>query len=356
MTIFDTETDEYLDRLGGSDASGSWDDVVRRARLTGRRRRRVRATVVGGAAAAAAVGALAGVGVIGGLEGPSIVEKAEAAVLRAGAPAAGTIEHTLVQYRDGSGRPFIEYETWMAADGSWCRRTVEGIPAEAANSVVTVADTRLTECRSADGLIELYLPSTSEILRTRQSAGTTAASGPVEVGTTGLTWRVLEDGTFLIERDGAALTPSEERALPRKVLLAIKRSVNETAGTTQAAHIDPGPAPDWLTEDVIEAFRTNAVREAGTMTYQGKEYVKLVTEDGRDAVLVDPETGETVAWIPSPAAFGTPTIVVRTRDTLADDDAGRRQLSLTALHPNATVRDVSPDEFAATLASQYPRG
>jgi hypothetical protein len=356
MTIFDMETDRFLDRLGGSDESGSWDDVVRRARLADHRRRLVRATVAGGAAAAATVGALAAVGVIGGLEGPSIVEKAEAAVLRVSAPTAGTIEHTLVQYRDGSGRPFIEYETWIAADGSWCRRTVEGVPAKTASPAVTVADTRLTECRSADGLIELYLPSTGEILRTRQSAGASAASPPVDVGSTGLTWRVLEDGTFLIERDGVALTPSEERALPQKVLVAVKRSVNEAAGATQAARIDPGPAPDWLTEDVIEAFRTNAVREAGTTAYQGKEYVKLVTEDGRDAVLVDPETGESVAWIPSPEAFGAPTIVVRTRDMLEDDAAGRRLLSLTALHPNATVRDVSPDEFAETLAALYPRG
>jgi hypothetical protein len=116
------------------------------------------------------------------------------------------------------------------------------------------------------------------------------------------------------------------------------------------------PTANWFNEDVVEAFRRDAVREAGTMTLDGREYTKLVTEDGLNAVLVDPDTGEPVAWIPSPKAFGVAATVVRTRETLPDDAENRRNLSLTELHPDATVRDVSAAELAKTIEEQYPRG
>ena len=63
-----------------------------------------------------------------------------------------------------------------------------------------------------------------------------------------------------------------------------------------------------------------------------------------------------MAWIPDPRAFGVPTIVVRTSETLPDDADSRRQLSLTELHPDAVVRDVSPAELAAAREEQYPNG
>ena len=92
------------------------------------------------------------------------------------------------------------------------------------------------------------------------------------------------------------------------------------------------------------------------MVLDGREYTKLVTDDGFNAVLVDPETGEGVAWIPSPKAFGVPTTVVRTHETLPDDSENRRNLSLTELHPDAVVRDVTAAELERAIESQYPRG
>jgi hypothetical protein len=116
------------------------------------------------------------------------------------------------------------------------------------------------------------------------------------------------------------------------------------------------PSADWLREDVVQAFRQDAVREDGTMVLGGREYTKLVTEDGLNAVLVDPETGEAVAWIPSPKAFGVPTTVVRTQETLPDNAENRRNLSLTELHPDALVRDVTADELGRAIQAQYPLG
>jgi hypothetical protein len=331
MTIFDTETDEYLERLGTVGPSGDWDDVLRRARRD-QRARRVRVGVGSGAALAAAVVALAAFEPLGG---ESLMERAEAAVLTPVRAADGTVEHVLIEYRTPEGDPFIEYETWIAADGAWCRRTVEGIPGQ------RVPDTRLTQCRSATGVLELYLPATNEILRTRPGAATGARSE---------------------RRDDAVRRPRKLRAIrvtpAGKLRLIGKPGAEEADGAPPAGRAPSGPGrtPGWLTEDVIDQFRRDAVHEAGTMRLDGREYAKLVTDDRLNTILVDPETGEAVAWIPSPEAFGRPTTVVRTRQTLPDDARSRRHLSLTELHPDAVVRDVSPAERERAIQAQYPRG
>ena len=340
MTIFDTETDRYLDRLGASHSSADWNDVVERAKRARRRSRVTRAAVGVGAGATAAAVALAAVGALGGPGSTSIVDKAEAAVLAPVQAAPGTIEHILVQYRLDSGETFIEYETWMAGDGASCRRTVEGLPGQA------VPDTRLTLCRLSDDVVEVYLPGENQILR-------------AQVGTQTENDSAREDSGASAAGEGPRYF--RVRELPdgsKDVDIVVKRNgkyykVLEVGADGSSVDL---PSADWLREDVVEAFRRDAVREDGTMVLDGREYTKLVTDDGLNAVLVDPETGEGVAWIPSPAAFGVPTTVVRTQETLPDNAENRRNLSLTELHPDAVVRDVTAAELEREIATQYPRG
>ena len=340
MTIFDTETDGYLDRLGTSHSSAGWTDVVERAKRARRRARVTRAAVGVGAAATAAVVALAAVGALGGPGSTSIVDKAEAAVLAPVQAAPGTIEHILVQYRLDSGETFIEYETWIAGDGASCRRTVEGLPGQA------FPDTQLTLCRLPEDMVEVYLPGENQILRAQvgtqtenDSAGEDSGASGVGEGPRYFRVRELPDGSkdvdIVVKRNG-------------KYYKVLEVGTDGSSGDL--------PSADWLREDVVEAFRRDAVREDGTMVLDGREYTKLVTDDGLNAVLVDPETGEGVAWIPSPDAFGAPTTVVRTQETLPDNAENRRNLSLTELHPDAVVRDVTAAELEREIASQYPRG
>jgi hypothetical protein len=340
MTIFDTETDRYLERLGASPPRGDWNDVLERTRRARRRSRFARAAVGAGAVAATAAVALAVVGAFGG-GGTSIVDKAEAAVLAPVQVAPGTIEHILVQYRMDSGETFIEYETWIAGDGAACRRTVEGTPGQAA------PNTRLTLCRLSDDVVKLYLPAENQILR-------------AQVGTQAEDDSAREDSGVSAGREGPRYF--RVRELPdgsKKADIVVKRDGKYykilDVGTADGSSADL-PSADWLREDVVEAFRQDAVREDGTMVLDGREYTKLVTEDGLNAVLVDPETGEAVAWIPSPKAFGVPTTVVQTRETLPDNAENRRNLSLTELHPDAIVRDVTADELGRALVAQYPLG
>jgi hypothetical protein len=357
MTVFDRETDRYLERVAAPQPGSDWDDVLRRAHRARRRSRRTRVAVAACAAVAATGIALVTVVPVDELGGRTILDKAQAAVLAPVRAAPGTIERTLIQYRTDSGHVFNEYETLIASDGAWCSRTVEGLPDGSA------PDTRLTECRTDDGVMELYLPARDEILRTRPGAepdrtkrGDLTVPLPSEVGKPPAKAFVSPDGTVaLVNPNGDKLIVKKLEDLPareRKAIEAAARKAKPVAGE----RVDPGPAPDWLTEDVIDSFRRDAVHEAGTATLDGRTYTKLVTDDGLNAILVDPETGEGVAWIPSPKAFGVPTTVVRTNETLPDDAATRRELSPSDLHPDATIREVSPAEYSETKASQYPRG
>lgn len=355
MTVFDRETDRYLEQVGAPRSGSDWDDVLRRAHRVRRRSRRTRVTVAGCAAVAATGIAL--VTIVPELGGRTILDKAQAAVLAPVRAAPGTIERTLIEYRTDSGDVFSEYETLIASDGAWCRRTVEGLPEGSA------ADTRLTECRSADGVLELHLPAREEILRTRPGAEPRRAQRddasvplPTEAGKPPGKAFISPNGTVAIVRpNGKALIVKKLEDLPARERKTIEIAARQTK-PVPSEPVDPGPAPDWLTDDVIDSFRRDAVHEAGTARLDGRTYTKLVTDDGLNAILVDPETGEGVAWIPNPKAFGVPTTVVRTNETLPDDATTRRELSLSDLHPDATIREVSAAEYSETKAAQYPRG
>jgi hypothetical protein len=342
MTIFDTETDEYLDRAGAVSPHEDWDDVVRRARRGGRRARRVRVGAGGGAAVAAVAVVLAAVSPFGG---DSLLERAEATVLAPVRAADGTIEHVLIEYRGPSGDAFMEYETWIASDGAWCRRTVEGIPGQA-------PDTRLTRCGSADGVDEVYLPATNEILRSGPGIVATDRSKVADLARPDYSVVTTAKGKklFLI---GKAKAGAKDKAVVKPK--PEKRAAPADAQPKRRAS-DPGRIPGWLNQDVFEDFQRDAVHEAGTMRLDGREYAKLVTADRQNTLLVDPDSGEAVAWIPNPRAFGVPTTVVKTRRTLPDDASTRRQLSLTALYPQADVKNVSAAERNWAIEAQYPRG
>jgi hypothetical protein len=346
MTIFDTTTDRYLERLGASHSSADWNDVVQRSDRARRRSRVTRAAVGVGAGATAAAVALAVVGALGRPGSTSIVDKAEAAVLAPVQATPGTIEHILVEYRLDSGETFIEYETWIAGDGAFCRRTVEGLAGQA------VPDTRLTRCRPSEDVLEVYLPGENQILRAHAGTQTEddsarGDSGASAAGDGPRYFRVRElpdgskDADIVVKRNG-------------KYYKVLEVGANDLSADLFSA--DRLTEADWLREDVVEAFRQDAVREDGTMVFDGREYTRLVTEDGLNAVLVDPETGDVVAWIPPPNAFGARTTVVRTHETLPDNAENRRSLSLTELYPEAVVRDVTAAELARAIEAQYPRG
>ena len=172
-----------------------------------------------------------------------------------------------------SGETFIEYESWIADDGAWCKRTVEGMPGEA------VADTQLTQCGSPDGAFEVYLPSENEILRLRPGARARTSRSAQTRPRGGSKGRATQ---------GARASGRSDR---RRVVVKGKGKYHKVRTVGAEAPSLEIPSASWFNEDIVEAFRRDAVREAGTMTLDGREYTKLVTEDGLNAVIVDPDTG-----------------------------------------------------------------
>ena len=137
-----------------------------------------------------------------------------------------------------------------------------------------------------------------------------------------------------------------------------------TVGPDQASR---GRAKHWIRveryyegefPDVRAKFRPVMCQQCGNAPCEPvcPTYASHHTEDGLNAVLVDPETGEAVAWIPSPKAFGVPTTVVRTQETLPDNAENRRSLALTELYPDAVVRNVTAAELGRAIEAQYPLG
>ena len=310
-TIFDTETDRYLERLGASPPRGDWNDVLERTRRARRRSRFARRWAWapsrdGGRRARRRRSLRRG--------GGTSIDKAEAAVLAPVQAAPGTIEHILVRYRIDSGETFIEYETWIADDGAWCKRTVEGLPGEA------VADTQLTQCGSPDGVFEVYLERERDppLATGRRSEDeperADAASGQVE-GPSYYKVRVRPDGTTV----GEVVVKSKGKY----------HKVRTVGAETPSLEI---PSASWFNEDIVEAFRRDAVREAGTMTLDGREYTKLVTEDGLNAKLVDPDTGSL------------------SRGSRAPRPSASRRRSSERGRPCPTTRD-PPQPFAHRAAS-----
>ena len=330
MTDLDQPVRAYLDRVGDAPPDAGWDDVRRRERRRARRGRLVRLAAPVGAFAAA-VAALA---LVAGSSGPSLVEKAQAAEITS-TPPAGQVSHVRDAYRESSGHVFISYDSWLAADGSWCR------------SVLEEPVTRYTLCGSKDGTRSAYFPQSGEILRAPPAQPVERTDDCVKVpsGTriekTAGTWAIVYP-------DGRTIDLPKARSA-RDAKLAV------VAGTCQEADAADASAGAVATaHDLLETFSLQVEREDGTRTLDGTAYPALRTTNG-DTVLVDPDNGAAVAWIPSPAAFGKPVVVLRTQETVPESSV-RDRLSLTALHPEATVRAVSPAALEQQLAVQYPHG
>ena len=368
-TIFDPEVDTYLDTLGETASHADWDAVVLRATATRRRRTAARVTVAMAVPAVGAIGVLAS-GMLGGPE-VTLAERAQAAVLSAPSATEGSVVHDTVSYRDATGRVFTSYDTWVAPDGTWCRRTREGAPRHGGVA------TAFTQCRLPDRTVELYVPADNTIYRVHVGVRAPGAAGAsaTQVGTTpsGLLVRVVNpglrdeqlevyrpDGLGKAVVDGDAvrgahrLSDAEVDALAHTDLVAIKQIVANAVPT--AASVDPGSAPSWISDELTAALKQGGLHEDGTQDYDGRTYVRMVTDGMPDVLLVDPSTKDVAVWIPGPSAFGTPTVVTHVRSEQDADASSLRAVALEQLYASAKVKAVSPSRYSAVLSSQYPNG
>jgi hypothetical protein len=273
------------------------ESAIRRDRMRRRRRLVLRGGMAVAAAAAIALGALSAVPPTG----PSVVERA-AAALRA---PDGTILHTvLVGTLTGLDEPIeMRIETWQASAPPYDQLQVIS------------AGGRQFEVAMLDGVGQLYDPQTNTIYT---SSSQSMNAQPVDK-TRATMWKT-----------GAAKAGA---------------SGNER-GTIVAAG-------DSYRAKILGLLESGKVHEAGRETLNGREAIRLVSDDETVTLSVDANTYEPIEWRVSQDGQDAVTWFP-TYEHLPATDANAALLSLTGRHPEATTND-HPAHYQAALARLNPK-
>jgi hypothetical protein len=266
------------------------------------RRRQHRRVVVRSAISVAAVAAVA-LGVLGAVPrtGPSVVERA-AAALRS---TEGTILHTvLVGTLTGADGPIdLRIETWQASS-----------PPHDQLQVITAAGRRF-EVALVDGVARLYDPLTNTIY-----------TGPLQ--------------------EKQAHRVDKARTTKWKTGGAKAGATGKDKGSVVAAD-------DSYRAKILGLLESGRVHEDGRVTVDGRAAIRLVSDDGTVTLLVDAESYEPIKWSVSEEGR-TAVTSFPTYERLPATEANAALLSLAARHAEATVDD-DPAHYQAALDRLNPK-
>jgi hypothetical protein len=266
------------------------------------RRRQNRRVVLRSAISLAAVAAVA-LGVLGTVPrtGPSVVERAAAALRSTD----GTILHTvLVGALTGPDGPIdLRIETWQASS-----------PPHDQLQLITAAG-RQFEVALADGLGQLYDPQTN-----------TVYTGSSQ----------LKD----------AQPVDKARGTKWKTGGAEAGDAGQDKGTIVAAD-------DSYRAKILGLLESGKVHEDGRVAVDGRDAIRLVSDDGNVTLLVDADSYEPIEWRVSENG-ATAVTSFPTYERLPAGEANAALLSLTARHPDAIVDD-DPAHYRAARWSASTR-
>jgi hypothetical protein len=229
-----------------------------------------------------------------------VVERAAAALRTA----EGTILHTvLVGTLTGPNGPKdLRIETWQASS-----RPHDQLQ-------IIAAGGRQFEAAMTDGVGQLYDPQTNTIYVSR--------SQPTN-----------------------ADTPDKARATKWKTG-ADKAEVSGKEGTVVAAD-------DTYRAKILGLLESGKVHEAGREAIDGRNAIRLVSDDGSVTLLVDTDSYEPIEWRVSQDGQ-TAVTSFPTYERLPATDADAALLSLPGRHPDATLDD-DPADYEAALERLNPK-
>ena len=304
--------------------------------LSSRHRRRhvIRGGVVLAVVAAAALGLLS----VRGTGGPSVVERAAAALQSSD----DTILHfqmdAVQQNGDGTTATWHS-ETWQLRVAPFTRRQIQvdgkdGIRAES----VTSGNTNELYDSSND---TIYIATSSDLRAAQMPKIEIVSKSRLEK----LTGSSHASAAYLMANGAGAVKviATEQGASRLREQIARERAQEST-----------GVIPDEFRSEVLSLLKSGRVRVVGHITVDGRDAIKLESLNGKKAYVVDASTYDPIEWTTTGTTGGV-TYRFPVYEELPVDDQSMQLLSLQEQHPSAqVVRDVKA--YMAAEKRLYPHG
>jgi outer membrane lipoprotein-sorting protein len=300
-----------LDRFGDE-----LEDAVRRDLGHRRRRRRaIRGAVILAAVAAAALGLLGAFGT----GGPSVVDRAAAALQSS--------DDSILHYRfdatqqngDGTTATWSQ-ETWQLLVPPYTRR-----------QIAIDTDSPRAESLSRGGLNELY-DATDDTIYIATSKELRAARMPkIEIVSQAelakLTGSSKASAAYLIGQGGP----------PYKAVATKEgaKRLREQFAQAQAQEAS-GVLPEEFRSQILALLESGKVQVVGHVEVDGRDAIKLESLDGKMTYVVDASTYDPIEWTTTGTDGGV-TLRFSAFEELPVDSDSMQLLSLQSQHPNAQV-------------------
>jgi len=309
------------------------EDAVRRDLGSRRRRRRmIRGAVVLAAVAAAALGLLS----VFGAGGPSVVERAAAALQSSD----DSILHYQLnaEQRNGDGTSVSwSSETWQLLVPPYTRRQIEvDDNAPRAESV------------SRGGVNELYDAGNGTIYIATSKQLRAARMPKIEIVSATklarLTGTAKADVAYVVGKAGSPLKVIATAQGAKKLRKQLAHPAAQTSGVL----------PEEFRSAVLALLESGKVRVVGHVNADGRDAIKLESLDGKKTYIVDASTYDPIEWTTTGTDGGV-TYRFPVYEELPVDAESMKLLDLEAQHPGAQVVR-GAGAYIAAESRLYPHG
>jgi outer membrane lipoprotein-sorting protein len=310
------------------------EDAARRD-LRGRRRRSL---MVRGAALVA-VAAAAALGILSALPtgGPSVVERAAAALQSSDDSILHYRFHAVQQNGDGTEATWSQ-ETWQLRIAPFTRRQIavdgtDGIRAES----VTSGDTN--ELYDA-GKDTIYVATSRQLRAARLPEIEIVSKSRLEK----LTGSSRVSAAYLYRKGGGPVKVVATEQGARKLRQQLLHRDGQGSGVL----------PEEFRSDILALLSSGRVRDTGHVEIDGRDAIRLEALDGKQVYVVDATTYDPVEWTTTGKSGGV-TLRFAVYEELPVDAESTKLLDLEAQHPAASVvRD--PAAYIAAESRLFPHG
>jgi outer membrane lipoprotein-sorting protein len=318
-----------LDRFGGELENAVNRDLRRRRT----RRLAVRGAAVLAVAAATALGLLSGL--TGG--GPSVVQRAAAALESADG---GILHYQMdAEQQNGDGTSVAWHsQTWQLRVTPYTRRQIEvgedGIRAES----VTQGDTNeLYDARNGT----IYIATSEQLRAARMPKIEIVSKHKLEK----LTGSSHVRAAYLMRNGAAAVKVIATAEGAKRLRQQMAR---------QRARESSGPAVDEFRAGILALLDSGRVRVVGHVTVDGRDAIRLESLDGRKTYVVDASTYDPIEWTTT-GDGGSVTLRFPVYEQLPADTESLKLLDLLDQHPDAQVVR-GADAYIKAESRLYPHG